>query len=151
MTQNKLQLNDSKTEALLVGGKCGSDQTLKLTIGQSDIAFSESVRNLGVTFDDNLSMKIHVNKVCQVAYYELRKISTIRHYLSQQATQTLVTSLVLSRLDYGNSLLAGIPDTLLNKLQMFQNSAARLVLSVLRKHMLLLFCIHYTGSPLLKG
>lgn len=78
-------------------------------------------------FDDELSMRVHVNKVCQLAYYELRKISTIRHYLSQQATQTLVTSLVLSRLDYGNSLLAGIPDTLLNKLQKVQNSAARLV------------------------
>lgn len=127
MTQNKLQLNDSKTEALLVGGKGASDQALKLTIGHSEITFSKSVRNLGVMFDDELSMRVHVNKVCQLAYYELRKISTIRHYLSQQATETLVTSLVLSRLDYGNSLLAGIPDTLLNKLQKVQNSAARLV------------------------
>ncbi|KAK7103227.1 hypothetical protein V1264_018173 [Littorina saxatilis] len=127
MTQNKLQLNDSKTEALLVGGRGASDQAPKLTIGHSEITFSKSVRNLGVMFDDELSMRVHVNKVCQLAYYELRKISTIRHYLSQQATQTLVTSLVLSRLDYGNSLLAGIPDTLLNKLQKVQNSAARLV------------------------
>ena len=78
-------------------------------------------------FDEDLSMSVHVNKVCQLAYYELRKISTIRHYLSQQATKTLITSLVLSRLDYGNSLLAGIPDTLLHKLQKVQNSAARLV------------------------
>ena len=111
----------------LVGGRGESDKALKLTIGHSDIVFSPSVRNLGVMFDDNLSMRAHVNKVCQLAYYELRKISTIRHYLSQQATKTLITSLVLSRLDYGNSLLAGIPDTLLNKLQRVQNSAARLV------------------------
>ena len=127
MTQNKLQLNDSKTEALLTGSRDESDQAFKLIIGHSEISFSKSVRNLGVMFDDDLSMRVHVNKVCQLAYYELRKISTIRHYLTQQVTQTLVTSLVLSRLDYGNSLLAGIPDTLLNKLQKVQNSAARLV------------------------
>ena len=78
-------------------------------------------------FDEDLSMSVHVNKVCQLAYYELRKISTIHHYLSQQATKTLITSLVLSRLNYGNSFLAGIPDTLLHKLQKVQNSAARLV------------------------
>jgi hypothetical protein len=133
MTQNKLQLNDSKTEALLVGGGGRLDQTPKLTIGHSDIPFSDSVRDLGVMFDSKLSMKSHVNKVCQVTYYELRKISTIRHYLSQQATKTLVTTLILSRLDYGNSLLAGIPDTLLNKLQKVQNSAARLVFRCSKK------------------
>jgi retron-type reverse transcriptase len=133
MTQNKLQLNASKTEALLVGGRGESDQALTLTLAQCDIHFSDSVRNLGVMFDDDLSMRAHVNKVCQAAYYELRKISTIRHYLSQQATKTLITSLVLSRLDYGNSLLAGIPDTLLNKLQKVQNCAARLVFRCSKK------------------
>jgi hypothetical protein len=127
MSQNKLQLNEAKTEALFIDNTGNTDPTLKLTIGQSEISFSESVRNLGVMFDNKLTMKDHVHKICQAAYFELRKISTIRHYLTLQATKTLVTSLVLSRLDYGNSLLAGIPDNLLQKLQKVQNNAARLI------------------------
>jgi hypothetical protein len=132
MSLNKLQLNDSKTEALLIDCTGRIDQSIHLSIGQSQISFSESVRNLGVMFDNKLSMKDHVNKVCQLAYVELRKISTIRHYLTTEATKTLVTSLVLSRLDYGNALLAGLPDNLIQKLQKVQNCAARLIFKVSR-------------------
>ena len=127
MTTNKLQLNDKKTEALLVDTAEKIDPRVKLSVGQSQISFSSSVRNLGVIFDNKLSMRDHINKVCQAAYLELRRIGSIRHVLSTQATQILVTSLVLSRLDYGNSLLAGIPNTLLSKLQKVQNYAAKLI------------------------
>ena len=85
-----------------------------MKIGHSDIQFFDSARNLGVIVD-KLSMKGQVNNICQVAYFELRKIGSVRQYLTNEATQTLVTSLVLSRLDYCNSLLAGIPQNLLDK------------------------------------
>ena len=71
---------------------------------------SSPVRNLGVILDRRLSMKEHINKVCQMAYWELRRISSIRQYLTEDAAKTLVVSLVLSRLDYGNCLLAGVPN-----------------------------------------
>ena len=58
---------------------------------------------------------------------EIRHISSTRHLLTTQATQTLVCSLVLCRLDYWNSLLSGCPQYLLDKLQKVQNAAARLV------------------------
>ena len=72
-------------------------------------------------------MKQHVNFICKTAFFELRRISTIRQYLTVDATKTLVVSLVLSRIDYGNSLLAGLPLSLISKLQRVQNCAARLV------------------------
>ena len=55
------------------------------------------------------------------------RISSIRHYLSVQATKTLVSAFVLSRLDYCKSLLSGYPQYLINRLQMVQNNAARLI------------------------
>ena len=58
---------------------------------------------------------------------KIRHISSIRHLLTTQAAQTLVCFLVLSRLDYCNSLLLGCPQYLLDKLQKVQNAAARLV------------------------
>ena len=76
-------------------------------------------------------MKEHINFICKTAFLEIRRISTIRHYLTDDATKTLVASLVLSRIDYCNSLLAGLPQSLVGKLQRVQNSAARLVVRAL--------------------
>ena len=51
----------------------------------------------------------------------------IAWHLTVDATRTLVVSLVLSRIDYCSSLLAGLPLSLISKLQRVQNCAARLV------------------------
>ena len=96
-------------------------------IGDADVPFVSSVKNLGVTLDSNLSMSQHISNTCKAAYIQIRHISSIRHLLTTQATQTLICSLVLSRLDYCNSLLSGCPQYLLDKLQKVQNAAARLV------------------------
>ena len=103
------------------------DLPTSMRIGQTNISFSKSARNLGVVFDEDLSMSRQVNALCQSAYFEIRRISSIRKYLSTDATKTLVTSLVLSRLDYSNSLLSGLPKTLLDKVQKVMHNAARLI------------------------
>ena len=127
MTQKKLQQNEGKTEALLIDPENSRTLPLSIKIGQNDICFSRSVRNPGVVFDDKLSMEQQVSKTCQSAYLGLCRISSIRHVLTVDATETLVTSLVLSRLDYCNPLLSEIPEQLIDKLQKVQNCSARLI------------------------
>ena len=127
MTQKKLQQNEGKTEALLIDPENSPNLPLSIKIGQNDICFSRSVRKLSVIFDNELSMKQEVSKICQSAYLGLCRISSIRHVLTVDATETLVTSLVLSSLDYCNSLLSGIPQQLIDKLQKVQNCSARLI------------------------
>ena len=78
-------------------------------------------------------MKEHINKVSQMVYWEIRRISSIRQYLTEDAAKTLAVSLVLSRLDYVNCLLAGVPECLLHKLQKNQNASARLILKSSRQ------------------
>ena len=68
-----------------------------------------------------------MNKLCQLAYLEIRRIGSIRQYFSVEATKTLVSSLVLYRLDYCNALLAGYPQVLLDKIQRVINCSARLI------------------------
>ena len=87
-----------------------------MQINQVDISFSPSVRSLGLVLDQTWSFKQHVLSICRVAYLELRRISTIRHYLSVDATKTLICAFFLTRIDYRNSLLAGIPKYLLDRL-----------------------------------
>ena len=132
MNANMLKLNDDKTEALLFTGSSFTDFPLptSITVGSCDISFSDSARNLGFIMDSTLSMKQHIIRVCRVCYFELRRISSIRKFLSEDATKTLVTSCILSRLDYCNSLLIGCPDSILSPLQKVQNSAARLIFRV---------------------
>ena len=77
--------------------------------------FPVQLVNLGVMFDSELALKEQVNKLCQLDYLEIRRIGSIRQYLFVEATKTLVSSLVLSRLDYCNALLAGSPQVSLIK------------------------------------
>ena len=93
-----------------------------IMVGTHEILFSNKVRNLGFILDSNLTMKQHIIKTCQTAYYELKCISSIRRYLTEDAAKQLVTSCVLSRLDYCNSLLMGTPNSVIQTMQKVQNA-----------------------------
>ena len=77
--------------------------------------------------DTSLTFHEKINKVCKTCFYFLYNIRKIRKYLSKDATAILVYALVISRLDYCNSLLYGLPAYQISKLQSVQNSAARLI------------------------
>ena len=139
MTENHLKLNDDKTEALLFPFSSSLKPSTgpfpdSITLGSHNIAFSDSARNLGFILDSKLSMKKHIIKICQTAYFELKRINSIRRFLTEDATKTLVTSYILSRLDYCNCLLMGTPNSVIQPLQKIQNFAARLVLLAPRHH-----------------
>ena len=127
MIANKLQLNDNKTEAMVIlSNRMSVHSPLPsvIHIGDADVPFASSVKNLGVTLDSNLSMSQYISNTCKAAYIQIGQKGSIRHLLTTQAAQPL---LVLSRLDYCNSLLLCCPQYLLDKLQKVQNAAARLV------------------------
>ena len=105
-----------------------------ITLGSHNIPFSDSARNLGFILDTKLSMKKHVIKICQTAYFELKRISSIRRFLTEDAAKNLVTSYILSRLHFCNCLLMGTPNSVIQPLQKIQNFAARLVLLAPRHH-----------------
>ncbi len=86
-----------------------------------------SVRNLGVIFDEQLTFKDHIAKTARSCRFSLHNIRKIRPFLTEHAAQLLVQALVISRLDYCNVLLAGLPSSTIKPLQMIQNAAARLV------------------------
>ncbi|XP_051990673.1 uncharacterized protein LOC127649553, partial [Xyrauchen texanus] len=88
---------------------------------------SKTVRNLGVTIDDGLNFTDHISKTARSYRFTLYNIRKIRPFLSVHATQLLVQSLVITRLDYCNALIAGLPACAIRPLQMIQNAAARLV------------------------
>jgi hypothetical protein len=129
MNTNKLKLNDQKTEALL----CGPPQRREscprqcIQVGGATIPFASSVKSLGVVLDCDLSFDAHISSVVKTCFFHVRALSKIRNYITRQSAITVAVSLILSRLDYCNSLLAGLPQTQIKRLQAAQNAAARVV------------------------
>ncbi|XP_068741667.1 uncharacterized protein [Montipora capricornis] len=127
MKDNKLLCNTSKTEVLhFTSLFLDVDSITHVTIGNSVKELTSEARDLGVILD-HLKMSSHINNICKSASYSLRRIGQIRRYLNTASTEKLVHAFITSKLDYCNSLIYGLPDKDLIKLQRIQNSAARLV------------------------
>ena len=77
-------------------------------------------------------MSEHITKLCTSVFFYIYNVRRIRKYLSRDSAETLVHDFISSRLDYGNSLLFGLPQYQIQKLQRVQNASARLIFSVPR-------------------
>ena len=98
-----------------------------VTIGGHRVVSKPSVRNLGVIHDSGMTMQAQVAQIVKSCYHQIRNIGQIRSSITDEAWKTLVHALVIARLDYAKSLLYGLPQTTLQRLQRLQKCAARLV------------------------
>ena len=129
MLNNRLMLNDSKTEFLVIVSprQEGKLHVAGLNIGGCTIKPTQEARNLGVIFDKNLNMQAQIANICRVSYLHLRNIGQLRKVLDQESTEKLIHAFLTSRLDNANSLLYGLPQVSIDKLQRILNIAARVV------------------------
>ena len=107
MIKNKLKINDSKTEFLVLTSSFYKQlfNDLQINVGNTQIKPTSSVRNLGVIFDRHLNLESHINNVCRSAFFHLRNIGSVRNMLSDDACSQLIHALVTVCIDYCNSLL----------------------------------------------
>ena len=129
MIQNKLKLNPDKTEFFIVSSPHHMDrlQNLSLHINDTLIPASSSVRNLGVTFDTNMTLSQHVTNLSKSVNWQIRNIHRIRQFIDQDTCANIVRSLIVNRLDNYNLMFNGLSKTDLSRLQKLQNKAARLI------------------------
>ncbi|XP_031693919.1 uncharacterized protein LOC109901707 [Oncorhynchus kisutch] len=123
-------------ELLFLPGQACPLKDLSITIDNS--CRPPSAKNLGVTLDNTLSFSANIKSVtrsCRFMLYNIR----VQPYLTQEEAHVLIQTLVLSRLDYCNLLLAGLPDYALKPLKLIKNSAACLVSNLLSSHVTPLF------------
>lgn len=128
---NRLKLNADKTELLWAGSKHGSallgSSGPSLQLGAETIKASDHVRLLGVTISSDLSLDKHVSTICSTCFYWLRQIRRIRRSIDTDSAATLVHAFIASRVDYCNTVLAGSPKTITDRIQRVLNAAARVV------------------------
>ena len=130
-TANMLKLDDNKIELMLVTSKRTKhlhNLSTSITIGNAQVPFKQSVKNFGFTLDCHLTMNAHVTNIARTCYFELRRLASIRRFLTSTATATLASAFVLSRIDNCNSLLFGSTHDVTSHMQRMQNYAARVIL-----------------------
>ena len=124
-----------KTELMLVTSKETKhlhDLPTSITMGNAQIPFKQSVRTIGLTLDSHVTMNAHVSKIARTCFFELRRLASIRRFLTSTATATLVSAFALSRIDYCNSLPFGSTHDVTSHLQRIQNYAARVIMRLPR-------------------
>ena len=135
MCINLLQLNDGKTEFIILGTQQHLQKIshINIQIGEDLVTPVDMVHNLGFFMDKYLKNKDHIHRITSSTYNILRKVHQSRSLLDKNTRKIIVQALVLSRLDYCNSLLLGSPEYQMDKLQCIQNIACRVIFQ-LRKH-----------------
>ena len=136
-------MNPAKTELIYFGHlaqltKCTESS---INIAGDLIVRSDIIRYLGAWMDSNLTFKQHITKKCQTAMLNFLKIRIICRYLDERTTERLVLSLCMSHIDYCNSVLYGLPECSISKLQRVQNMCACLVLRQTKTDSITL-CLH---------
>ena len=151
MINHKLKINDSKTEFLITRSQFSIDTlpNLSVTVGDTEISSSDKAKNLGVIFNSFMNLEPHITKVCRVAYMHLSNVRKIGNLLTDEAASQLIHAFITSHIDYCNSILYGMPDTILSDLQCIQNTAARILLRLAIEIIFVLICLrNYIGYQL---
>ena len=135
LTANRLSVNPSKTEYLLVGSRQQRNKLISssVTFRGNVIVPSDTVRNLGVIFDSELSFHNHISNICSSSFHHIRRLRQVRSSLDKKSAIILANALVTSKLDFCNSLFYGLPSTSINRLQRIQNALARVVVPSVKR------------------
>ena len=144
MNANLLKLNENKTEVLLVGPKQKRDDLMN-SLGHLAAWVKPQVTSLGVIIDSDLNFTAHFNKVTKIAFFHLRNIAKVRPFLSQPDAEKIIHAFITSRLDYCNALFTGLPKKAIDRLQLIQNSAARLLTKTKKREHItpVLYTLHW--------
>src|ERR1044071_4634309 len=122
MSCNKLSVNPSKTEYLLVGTSQQRSKIINSSLFFQNHALcpTDSARNLGVIFDSSLNFKKQISAIFCSLFFQIRQIRQIRSCLDRNSAVILANLLVHSKLDYCNSLYYELPLSSTMHLQIVQ-------------------------------
>ena len=90
----------------------------------------ESTKNLGVVLDSSLGFRSYIDSIVKTCNFHIRNLYMIKDFVNRKNLVTLVHSLIISTVDYCNSLFIGLPIVILKKVQSVLNRAAGLIFNL---------------------
>lgn len=136
MSQHYLQLNPGKTEIIVFGSpSILSSLSIRGVFLEGDICvrLSPVVKNLGFRLDSSLTFVDQVTKLKKSCFHKLRNIAKMKRFLTEKQMRMLVQAVILSKLDYCNSLYFGCQSSLIYQLQTIQNRACRVIFGMAKR------------------
>lgn len=124
MNLNFLNLNGDKTEIIVFGHPELLDVDY---LGPLTSNSRSTVRSLGVVLDGAFKLDKQISATVRSCFFQLRTIAKVKAYLPPKDLERVINALITSRLDYCNSLYVGLDKSLIQRLQLVQNAAARLL------------------------
>ena len=124
-------LNPNKSDVMFVGSPIllsKSNLPTEVIFDGTTLSVTSKLKILGVTLDSRLNFTHFVSQIIQASNFHLYAIRQARKFLPFDTAAALIISLILSRIDYCNSLLCRLSNCLISKLQSLQNRAAKTVL-----------------------
>ena len=113
MVRNRLMFNDGKSEFQIIAPRHYKSKFAALSpslrVGSTPVFPSQTVRDLGVTLDAEMSLSTHVGNISHSMYMHMRHNNRIRHHLDDTTVVKVVMALVISR-NCTNSALYGVKD-----------------------------------------
>ena len=97
MMVNSLKINGDKTEFIIFGSKPATYINYSLKIGSIVIPATDCIKILGVSLDSMLNLNKHISNTCRTVYMNLRRINSIRPYLTEEAVKTLTGCMLNGR------------------------------------------------------
>ena len=132
---NKLSLNVAKTEFMVIGSRqkllAESHNEINIKLEDQVISNVDHAKSLGLIIDNRLSWSNHVNELCKKVTSAIGALRRIRPLISQSTAVLVYNSLIQPHFDYCSLVWDGLSDQLSDKLQKFQNRAARVIGSCL--------------------
>ncbi|XP_032375874.1 uncharacterized protein LOC116692015 [Etheostoma spectabile] len=126
MALNFLNFNEKKTEVIMFGPG-GSYEIPPTELGPLASYLKPTVLNLGFRLDSDFKLDSQINATVKLSFFHLRKLVKVKPFLSRQQLETVIHAFISLRLDYCNSLYFGLSKSLLARLQLVQNAAARVL------------------------
>ena len=133
MARRKLKLNDGKTEIIVIRGNLRNVSVAnfgEMSFGNTQLVPCGSAKNLGVVLDSSLSFRSHIDSIVRTCNFHIRNLYMITDFVNRKNLVTLVHSLIISKVDYCNSLFIELPNVILKKVQSVLNGAARLIFNL---------------------
>ena len=146
----KLKLNSETTEFIIIGDKCARESLMQNFSHPASWKFTcttDEVKNLGVTFDSGNTYASHITKLCWACYCHLKDLRCIWKFLRVESAALLAYSMVISQIDYCNSLLYGVNNIMRLNSKRFKMPIIELSLELIKQTTLLPNFKNYTGSP----
>ena len=131
MKHSFLKMNDSKTEIVTFGthNQCNKITTTAMEVGETPVNISLELNYLSILLDQNLTLKTHILTKTKKAAYNLYRIRQIARFLDLPAKKTLISSLVMSQLDYANAIFINLPYNYIHPMQRIQIQMAMLIMN----------------------